>query len=149
MTPDRFRRRLDAYGADIDRWPVTDRQAARACLARHPDLLVPMVRAAALDASICRIAPDVNHDAVAAPIDAVQPRFKALPANASRPAGQGVGRAAHQAGAFGWSVAALAGAAAILVAISLQSAPPPASDGAAAVALLFDADLFFLSGDPR
>ena len=149
MTPDRFRRRLETYGADIDRWPLTDRQAARACLVRHPDLLVPMAQAATLDASIRRIAPAVSQDAVAAAIDAVERRVKALPANAPWPAGQGVGWAAHQTGAFGWSVAALAGAAAILVAIGLQSAPPPPSDSAAAVALLFDADLFFLSGDPR
>lgn len=148
MTPDRFRRLLDAYGADIDRWPAPDRQAARACLGRHPDLLVPMGRAAALDASIRRIAPAVSPDAVAAAIDAVNRRLEAPPANAPRPADHGVGRAPHQAVALGWPLAALAGAAAILLAIGLRGLPGTA-DGAAMMTLLFDSDFILLDGAVR
>ncbi|WP_372025034.1 hypothetical protein P7L70_26460 [Tistrella mobilis] len=148
MTPDRFRRLLDAYGADIDRWPAPDRQAARTCLAHHPDLLVPMGRAAALDASIRRIAPAVSPDAVAAAIDAVNRRLEAPPANTRRPADHGVGRAPHQAVALGWPLAALAGAAAILLAIGLRGLPGTA-DGTAMMTLLFDSDLILLDGAVR
>ncbi|WP_372096191.1 hypothetical protein [Tistrella mobilis] len=136
MTPDSFCRLLDAWGADISRWPEDRQAAARACLEAHPDLLVPLARAAALDAALLNTAPQIPDREVAAAIAAVGHRLKT-----SR---QGAGRA----GRIGWPLAALAGAAAILLAIGLHGLHGTA-DGAAMMTLLFDSDLILLDGAVR
>jgi hypothetical protein len=50
MTPERFRRLTEAYGALPDHWPAAERAAAEALLARgDPDALAALDEARALD----------------------------------------------------------------------------------------------------
>ena len=50
MTEERLRRIFDAYGANPDRWPVTERRQALKFLETRPDLQADLRRAAELDA---------------------------------------------------------------------------------------------------
>jgi hypothetical protein len=136
MTPDSFCRLLDAWGADISRWPEDRQVAARACLAAHPELLAPLARAGALDAAILETAPQVREQEIAAAIAAVGYQ---LETSRRRPA---------RAGRVGWPLAALASAAAILLAIGLHD-PSGTTEGAAMMTLLFDSDLILLDGAAR
>lgn len=52
MTMDRFQALLDAYGADPDRWPDAERDAARAFLAGNDAATTALNSAAELDALI-------------------------------------------------------------------------------------------------
>jgi hypothetical protein len=49
MTLKQFKRLLDAYGADVQRWPGEERRAARALLARDPAARAAQHDAAELD----------------------------------------------------------------------------------------------------
>jgi hypothetical protein len=50
MTPDRFRRLTEAYGASPEHWPQAERAGAEALLARQdPDALAALAEARALD----------------------------------------------------------------------------------------------------
>jgi len=50
MTPDRFRRLTDAYGASPEQWPPAERAAAEALLARQdPDALRARVEGTVAD----------------------------------------------------------------------------------------------------
>ncbi|WP_157056008.1 hypothetical protein [Candidatus Burkholderia verschuerenii] len=65
MTPDRFRRLTEAYGASPERWPIAERDAAQALLdARDPQALAALADARALDGLL-------DAHAVAAPGDAL------------------------------------------------------------------------------
>ena len=64
MTIEALREMLDAYGGDPDRWPVRDRDAAEALIARDPQAAAMQADAAALDAMLNQmVAPeDVSED---------------------------------------------------------------------------------------
>jgi hypothetical protein len=50
MTPDRFRRLTEAYGASPEHWPPTERAGAEALIARQdPEALAALAEARALD----------------------------------------------------------------------------------------------------
>src|SRR4051812_19954258 len=49
MTLKQFKHLLDAYGADVQRWPAEDRRAARALLARDPAAHAAQHAAAEID----------------------------------------------------------------------------------------------------
>ena len=49
MTLKQFKRLLDAYGADVQRWPAEERRAARTLLARDPAARAAQHDAAELD----------------------------------------------------------------------------------------------------
>lgn len=50
MTPERFRLLLEAYGAELERWPEAERPAARALASESIAVSEEMVDAASLDA---------------------------------------------------------------------------------------------------
>jgi len=61
MTPERFRRLTEAYGAMPEHWPLAERAEAKALLAQHdPAVLAALAEARSLDLVLSR------HD-VAAP----------------------------------------------------------------------------------
>lgn len=79
MTLERFTEILDAYGADMARWPEAERSAAAAFAETHGDLVQPLLaEATAIDAllgpSEARAAPD----ALAARIVASAPRHRRI-----------------------------------------------------------------------
>ncbi len=47
MNPDRFEGLAGAFGANLDRWPARERQAALRLVAARPDLTSPLLREAA------------------------------------------------------------------------------------------------------
>jgi hypothetical protein len=50
MTPDRFRRMTESYGASPERWPAAERDAARALIEqRDPEALAALAEAQTLD----------------------------------------------------------------------------------------------------
>jgi hypothetical protein len=65
MTPTRFQFLLDAYGADLRRWPEPERDAAAALLASSPEAAEAQRAVRRLDRSLERAAPDISADAVA------------------------------------------------------------------------------------
>lgn len=74
MTLNRFRRLLDAYGADLARWPAAERQAARALIAADPRARQARDETAELDAMLDRFAPEpVSPARVAAALRALPP----------------------------------------------------------------------------
>jgi hypothetical protein len=69
MTPERFRRLTEAYGASPERWPDAERDAARALLASgDPGVLAAFADAQALDSLL-------DGQTVAAPGDALVRRI--------------------------------------------------------------------------
>ena len=50
MTPERFGALADAYGGDLDCWPSSERDDARALLVQQPHMRAVLSNAAALDA---------------------------------------------------------------------------------------------------
>ena len=52
MTPERFGALADAYGGDIDRWPIAERDAAWLHVRQHPDAQAVLSAAAGLDAAL-------------------------------------------------------------------------------------------------
>jgi hypothetical protein len=54
MNLERFTELLDAYGADLDRWPANEQPAATALLAARSDAREAQRRAAAVDALLLR-----------------------------------------------------------------------------------------------
>ncbi len=52
MTPERFGALADAYGGDIDRWPLAERDAARSYLHARPEACAVLALAAGLDAAL-------------------------------------------------------------------------------------------------
>ena len=56
MTNQRFARLLEAYGANLDRWPQIDRAAAEAALRSNPDLAVLTRQAEEFDKQLARLA---------------------------------------------------------------------------------------------
>ncbi len=52
MTPARFGGLAEAYGSDVDRWPLTERVAARAYLAAHPEAADELAAQRRLDVAL-------------------------------------------------------------------------------------------------
>jgi hypothetical protein len=52
VTPERFGALADAYGGDIDRWPITERDAAWLHLRQHSDAQAVLSAAARLDTAL-------------------------------------------------------------------------------------------------
>jgi hypothetical protein len=75
MTRQQFEHLLDAYGADLQRWPDAQRQAARALIARDDAARAAHDEAARLDALLDTFAPPAPHDAA----DRVAAALRALP----------------------------------------------------------------------
>jgi hypothetical protein len=74
MTLKRFKQLLDAYGADLARWPVDERQAARMLLAADPRARQARAETAELDAFLDRYAPEpVSAARVAAALRSLPP----------------------------------------------------------------------------
>jgi hypothetical protein len=74
VTLKRFRHLLDAYGADLARWPAAERQAARALIAADPRASQARDETAELDAMLDRYAPEpVSPARVAAALRALPP----------------------------------------------------------------------------
>jgi len=127
MNPERFLALLDAYGADMRRWPDAERAAARALAAQgSPELRQRMSEAALLDGWL-------DKHTVAAPDDALMRRVAAGAAAA--------GPASATSGGAGWRLrwlwpgAGLAGiglagtlAGAFVVSVALRGANPPDAD---------------------
>ncbi len=64
MNQDRFEALCDAYGGDIDRWPVEDRDAARAFVEAHRAIAEPLLKAArALDEALSQAVLDPPSEA--------------------------------------------------------------------------------------
>ena len=75
MTLKRFKHLLDAYGADLARWPAAERQAARALIAADPRARQARDETAELDAFLDRYAPEpVSAARVAATLRNLPPR---------------------------------------------------------------------------
>ena len=74
MTLKRFERLLSAYGADIERWPVAERAAARALLAGSAEAASAQRVAAWLDKALHQSTPVVSGDSVARVLAAVDRR---------------------------------------------------------------------------
>ena len=75
MTLKRFKHLLDAYGADVARWPADERQAARALLAADARAKTAHEATAALDALLDRCAPEpVSAARVAAALRTLPPQ---------------------------------------------------------------------------
>src|SRR5690606_16810156 len=76
ITKDRFRAMLAAYGADPQRWPAAEREAATRLAAADPELAAELAEAAATDLLL---------DALPAPVPnpALRVRLKAIPDDAT------------------------------------------------------------------
>jgi anti-sigma factor RsiW len=102
MTPERALTIIEAYGADPRRWPADERDAARALIARTPELAAALAREAAMDAVLAAAppAPDVMLNPAAI---ALQAQRAAIPARARSWLRGGALIAATLAGfIFGW-----------------------------------------------
>jgi anti-sigma factor RsiW len=65
MTLTRFQRALDVYGADLSRWPHSQRSAAERLMASDPAAAAAFAQARGLDALIARDATSTQADAAA------------------------------------------------------------------------------------
>lgn len=99
MKAERLHELADAYGADLRRWPASERAFAESLLAADPSLKAVLDEAATLDALLKAAPTPVPSAALTARILAAAPKRKAR----SR-----LGRAVWYLGA-GWAAAACAG----------------------------------------
>ena len=84
MLPERFRRLVETYGAEVERWPETERPAAWALLALSAEAKEAWREAAPLDQALRTVTPPPTSDALAARLsDLPLPSDKAKP-NSSR-----------------------------------------------------------------
>jgi ferric-dicitrate binding protein FerR (iron transport regulator) len=83
MTLERFKELLDAFGADLGRWPDAEQAAARALIARMPEAQAALAEARRLDALLDLYDPPADRAAEArlrAALDAVPARAAVRPA---------------------------------------------------------------------
>jgi len=97
MKAERLHELADAYGADVRRWPASDRVFAESLIAADPSLKAVLDEAAALDALLDAAPKPVPSAALTACILAAAPRAKSR-----------LGKAIWYLGA-GWAAAACAG----------------------------------------
>lgn len=99
MKAERLHELADAYGADLRRWPASERAFAESLLAADPSLKAVLDEAAALDALLNAAPAPVPSAALTASVLAAAPKPKARGP---------LGRAVWYLGA-GWAAAACAG----------------------------------------
>lgn len=97
MKAERLHELADAYGADLRRWPASERAFAESLIAADPSLKAVLDQAAALDALLGAAPRPVPSSALTARILAAAPRAK-----------NRLGKAIWYLGA-GWAAAACAG----------------------------------------
>lgn len=97
MKAERLHELADAYGADLRRWPASERAFAESLIAADPSLKAVLDQAAALDALLDAAPNPVPSAALTARIRAAGPRAKSR-----------LGKAFWYLGA-GWAAAACAG----------------------------------------
>ena len=97
MKAERLHELADAYGADLRRWPASERAFAESLIAADPSLKAVLDEAAALDALLDAAPKPVPSSAMIARILAAAPRAKSR-----------LGKAIWYLGA-GWAAAACAG----------------------------------------
>lgn len=97
MKAERLHELADAYGADLRRWPASERAFAESLIAADPSLKAVLDQAAALDALLDAAPRPVPSSALTARILAAAPRAK-----------NRLGKAIWYLGA-GWAAAACAG----------------------------------------
>ncbi|ANC54092.1 MAG: ferric-dicitrate binding protein FerR (iron transport regulator) [Brevundimonas sp.] len=97
MKAERLHELADAYGADLRRWPASERAFAESLIAADPSLKAVLDEAAALDALLDAAPKPVPSSALIARILAAAPRAKSR-----------LGKAIWYLGA-GWAAAACAG----------------------------------------
>lgn len=95
MTPERFETLAEAWGGDVARWPVAEREAAAELMAARPDWArTVLVAAGDLDAALAAYAPPRASvglaERIAAEAPAARPRWRAW----LLPLGMGAGLAA-------------------------------------------------------
>ncbi|MGA0572721.1 hypothetical protein ACO2Q9_18550 [Variovorax sp. VNK109] len=135
MTDERFRTLADAYGGDLNRWPLAEQAGARWLLAQSPAALSQVLAdAAGLDALLAQHEVDMPALALRERIVAGAPAPGAGRSDARQNAGQDTGawgRAVLWWSGFGAAGVGLAGAVAGAFAVSfaLSSAAPQALDG--------------------
>ena len=123
MTPERFRSLLDAYGADLRRWPEAERDAAHAVAGDRAELRAAVAEAAMLDR-------ELDCHEIAAPAAALIDRIVAAAASSSADAPS---RPWWRTNPFwpgaGWALTGLAGAlaGALLVSVALGDSSPAAA----------------------
>lgn len=104
MKAERLHALADAYGADLRRWPASERAFAESLIAGDPSLKAVLEDAAALDALLDAAPTPAPSAALMARLLAAAPRSRAIKSKArSR-----LGRAVWYLGA-GWAAAACAG----------------------------------------
>ena len=99
MKAERLHELADAYGADLRRWPASERAFAESLLAADPSLKAVLDEAATLDALL---------NAAPAPVPSAALTARILAAAPKRKARSRLGRAVWYLGA-GWAAAACAG----------------------------------------
>lgn len=99
MKAERLHELADAYGADLRRWPASERAFAESLLAADPSLKAVLDEAAMLDALL---------NAAPAPVPSATLTARVLAAAPKRKARGRLGRAVWYLGA-GWAAAACAG----------------------------------------
>lgn len=121
MTLERFRRIVEAYGADPGRWPADERGAAQAFAAAHPALCRPVLdEAVVLDSWLAEDRVEPAGAPLAARLVASAPASRAARRSGRRLVWSGLGFAG-----IGFA-GALAGA--LTVAVLLPALAPPAYD---------------------
>lgn len=132
MTPERFTHLADAYGADLQRWPASERADAQALLAEgRPELLEALDQARWLDGLL-------DSHQVAAPTPEL---FRRIVASAPIAAPSFWGRHPGWLSRLGFVGAGLAGIAAGMLVVSLGLPLPSASETLPSIFEQSDADI--------
>ena len=127
----RFRALLDAYGANPDRWPPEERDAARALLAQSPHAQRWRDASAQLDAILDLAPAGATASALVERILAAAPEHQTAASATARPpaprlvSAQATRRATRRARAWRYAGAALPLAAAAVLVLWLLTASPP------------------------
>jgi hypothetical protein len=106
MTLTRFRYLLDAYGADLRRWPAAEQDDAAALLAASPEAAEARRAAQRLDRSLEAVAPEIGDESIDRVLDAL--------ARTPMPAQQPAAPPPKRPTAYRWLPPVLLGAVAIL-----------------------------------
>jgi anti-sigma factor RsiW len=132
MTPERFTHLADAYGADLHRWPATERASARALLAEgNPELVEALNEARWLDGLL-------DSHKVPAPTPEL---IRRIVASAPMAAPSFWGRHPGWLSRLGFVGAGLAGMAAGMLVVSLSLPLPSASETLPSIFEQSDADI--------
>ena len=132
MTPERFTHLADAYGADLQRWPATERAGAQALLAEgNPELVEALNEARWLDGLLD------SHKVLAPTPELIRRIVAAAPVAAPSFWGRHPGWLSR----LGFVGAGLAGIAAGMLVVSLSLPLPSASETLPSIFEQSDADI--------